>query len=178
MNFLGGGSTGGVDVIIAIVNKYTGIKESIISFILDATVILLGMFLIRRNGDLNIVPSLCGMLSAFVTAIVIDVVINSLAASYQLDVISDKWEEISAFAQDELGRGATVIRAEGGYKGDDRVILRIVFDKLQYNRLRRFISKVDPKAFVTITKTNAVYGEGFKSHAEAEIPVKKNDKEK
>lgn len=177
MNFLGGGSTGGVDVIIAIVNKYLGIKESVVSFILDATVIILGLFLIRRNGNFNIVPSLCGILSAFITANVIDFVINSVSVSYQLDVISDKWEEISAFAQDELGRGATVIRAEGGYKGDNRVILRIVFDKLQYNRLRKYISKVDPKAFVTITKTNAVYGEGFKSHLQAGITNKKNDKE-
>lgn len=176
MNFLGGGSTGGVDVIIAIVNKYLGIKEAIVSFILDGIVIVCGMFLIRRNGQFNIVPSLCGILSSFITAIVIDLVINSLSASYQLDVISDKWEEISAFAQDELGRGATIIKAQGGYKGDDRVVLRIVFDKLQYNRLRKFISKVDPRAFVTITKTNAVYGEGFKSHIQTETKAKNNEK--
>lgn len=165
LNFLGGGSTGGVDVIIAIVNKYLGIKESAVSFVLDSIVILLGMFLIRRNGQYNIVPSLCGILSAFVTAMVIEVVMNQFSVSYQMDIISDKWEEISAFAQDGLGRGATIIRVEGGYKQDKRVILRVVFDRLQYNRIKRFIAKIDPKAFVTITKTTAVYGEGFKAHS-------------
>jgi len=166
LNFLGGGSTGGVDVIIAIVNKYTGIKESFISFALDGFVIILGMFLIRKDGKFNIVPSLCGILSAFITAVAMDFVLNQFTISYQLDVISEKWEEISAFAQDELGRGATIIRAEGGYKGENRVVLRIVFDKSQYNRLKKFIARIDPKAFVTITQTNAVYGEGFKSHVE------------
>ena len=63
-----------------------------------------------------------------------------------------------------MGRGATIVRAEGGYKGENRVLLRIVFDKMQYNRLKKFIARVDPHAFVTITKTSAVYGEGFKPH--------------
>lgn len=164
LNFLGGGSTGGVDVIIAIVNKYLGIKESIVSFALDTIVIILGMFLIRRNGQFNFVPSLCGILSALITALVIEFLMTELSTSFQLDVISDKWEIISWFAQEELGRGATIIRAEGGFRRDNRVILRIVFDKRQYNRIRKFIARVDPKAFVTITKTNAVYGEGFKPH--------------
>ena len=172
-NFLGGGSTGGVDVIIAIVNKYLGIKESIVSFIIDSIVIILGMFLIRRNGQFNIVPSLCGILSAFVTAMVIEVVMSQFSVSYQMDIISDKWEEISAFVQNELLRGATIIRVEGGYKQDKRVILRVVFDRMQYNRIKRYIAKVDPKAFVTITKTNAVYGEGFKAHTVAENPIHK-----
>lgn len=175
LNFLGGGSTGGVDVIIAIINKYFGIKESIISFCLDALVILLGMFLIKKNGHFNIVPSLCGILSAFITALVIEFVMNFFSLSYQLDVISDKWEVISWFAQEELGRGATIIHVEGGYKGDQRVILRIVFDKMQYNRLKNFIARVDPHAFVTITQTSAVYGEGFKPHP---ISVSKELKKK
>lgn len=178
LNFLGGGSTGGVDVIIAIVNKYTGIKESFISFAIDGLVILLGMFLIQRNGKFNIVPSLCGILSAFITAVAMDFVLNQFTISYQLDVISEQWELISAYAQDELGRGATVIRAEGGYKGDNRVILRIVFDKSQYNRLKRYIARVDPKAFVTITQTNAVYGEGFKRHINIDKVKKGKDEHK
>ena len=164
LNFLGGGSTGGVDVIIEIINKYTGIKESVLSFAIDATIIVLGMFLIKKDGQFNIVPSLCGILSAFITALVIEFVMNFFSLSYQLDVISDKWELISWYAQEELGRGATIVRAEGGYKGENRVLLRIVFDKMQYNRLKKFIARVDPHAFVTITKTSAVYGEGFKPH--------------
>ena len=158
--FMGGGSTGGVDVLIALIAKYTPIRESVSSFAIDGTIIILSMIFIKDN----IVPSLCGILSAFVTALLIELVYIRSQTSYQVDIISDKWEEISKYAQDELERGATIIRAEGGYQGQERVILRIVFDTRQYRKIRLFIAQVDPKAFVTFTRTNAVYGEGFKSN--------------
>ena len=158
LTFVGGGSTGGTDVLIALVSKYTPIRESIVSFAIDGFIIILSMIFIKDN----VVPSLCGILSAFVTALLIEYVYIGSQTSYQVDIISDKWEEISNYAQNELLRGATIIRAEGGYQGDPRVVLRIVFDKRQYRKIRNFIAHVDPKAFVTFTQTNAVYGEGFK----------------
>ena len=164
-NFAGGGSTGGVDVFIAMANKYLGIRESIASFVLDAAVILCGMFVIPSN----IVPSLCGIISACVTALMIEYFYNASQSSYQADIISSNWEEISAEVQNILGRGATIINAEGGYKGDKRVILRVVFDKTQYKAIREIIAKIDPKAFMTFTQTYGVYGEGFKAN---EVPQK------
>ena len=158
LNFKGGGSSGGVDVIIALLSKYVGLKESISSFLIDGSIILVAMFAIPDN----VVPALIGILSAFITALMIEIVYVSTQSSYQVDIISEKWQEISEFAQNTLGRGATIIPAKGGYKGDDRPILRIVFPKSQFNRIRNYISRVDDKAFVTFTITQAVYGEGFK----------------
>ena len=89
------------------------------------------------------------------------------------DIISSKWEEISRFVQDELERGTTLIPARGGFSGEDKVILRIVFSKREYNKIRTFIAQIDPKAFVTYTRTNAVFGEGFKSHKVDNIFTKK-----
>ena len=157
VTFLGGGSTGGVDCLQIIMQKYLNIKESISSFILDFVVIGVGMIVMRLW-----VPALCGILSCAATALFIEIVYNRTMSSYQVDIISSKWEEISDYAQNVLERGATIIRAEGGYKGDERVILRVVFPRYQYEKLRQYIATIDPKAFVTITKTNAVYGEGFK----------------
>ena len=168
LTFLGGGSSGGVDVLIVIISKHTPLRESIASFLIDGTIIVVGMFAIKDN----IMPALCGIISAFVTAIMIETIYNKNQSSYLVDIISDKWEEISEFAQNELERGATIIHAEGGYKGDERIILRIVFDQRQYAKLRGFIAKIDPKAFVTFTQTNAVYGEGFKIHRTTIIPPK------
>lgn len=158
LNFKGGGSSGGVDVIMVLCSKYLGIKESVASLAIDASIILVAMFSIPNN----IVPSLCGILSATITALMIEIIYVGSQTSYQVDIISEKWVEISKYAQDELGRGATIIRAEGGYKHDPRVILRIVFHKDDYNKLKEHIAIVDPKAFVTFTQTNAVFGEGFK----------------
>lgn len=160
LTFLGKGSTGGVDVIIFLLAKHTRVKESIWSFAIDGSVIFLSMILIPGNW----VKSLVGILSAFVSALAIDYIYNGNVSSYQADIISDKWQEISRFAQDDLMRGATIIHAEGGYKGEERIIVRVVFEKRQADKLIKFIAKTDPKAFVTYTRTRAVYGEGFKSH--------------
>lgn len=167
MTFLGGGSTGGVDVIQVLLNKHFRIKESITSFFVDAAVIIIGMAVMQLW-----VPALCGILSAFVTAALIEVVYIRNQTAYQVDIISNEWQKISEYAQNELERGATIIRAEGGYKGEERVILRIVFDKMQYEKIRDYIASVDPSAFVTFTQTNAVFGEGFK-HNKKSIKNKK-----
>ena len=166
ITFVGGGSTGGVDVITFLFEKYLKIKQSIASFLVDGTIVVLGLLLLLPRDNSFLLPCLSGILSAFVTALIIEIIFIGSQTSYQVDIISEKWEEISKFAQDEMGRGATIIPAKGGYRGENRPILRIVFDKRQYNKIRVFISKVDPKAFVTFTRTNAVFGEGFKPHIE------------
>ena len=110
------------------------------------------------------IPALCGIIGSVMTAVMVDIVYIRHQTSYQVDIISSRWEEISKFAQGNLERGATIIHAQGGYKGEDRIILRIVFDKMQYEKIRDYIAEVDPSAFVTFTQTNAVYGEGFASN--------------
>ena len=167
LTFVGGGSTGGVDVLQILMAKYWRIKESVGGFLLDAVVIVVGMGVMQMW-----VPALCGILSSFVTAVLIEIVYIRGQTAYQVDIISEKWEEISKYAQDELERGATIIRAEGGYKGEERVILRVVFDQRQYEKIREYIAHVDPRAFVTFTQTNAVFGEGFKNNRK----IKKNRK--
>lgn len=167
ITFVAGGSTGGVDVAQVMIQKYLGVKESVSGFIIDAVVIVVGMATMQMW-----VPALCGILSSFMTAVLVEIVYIRSQTAYQVDIISDKWEVISKYAQDELERGATIIRAEGGYKGDERVILRVVFDKRQYEKIREYIATVDPKAFVTFTQTNAVFGEGFKNNKK----LKKNNK--
>lgn len=174
ITFVGGGSTGGVDVFVLIFEKYLKIKSSIASFIVDGTIVTVGLLILVPSQTSFLLPCLSGIISAFMSAILIEVIYIGSQSAYQADIISDKWEEISKYALIELDRGTTIIRAEGGYKGDERVILRIVFDKRQHNKIREFIAKIDPHAFVTYTRTNAVFGEGFKSHKVDPIIKKKN----
>lgn len=156
VSFMGGGSSGGVDVIVALLNKYLHIRESFGSLIVDGSIILVGLICMR-----NYVSCLAGILCAVVSSLCIELIYVKRQSSCQADIISDKYEEISRFVQDDLGRGATIIKANGGYKGDSRPILRVVIDKSQYRKLKDYLSITDPHAFVTFTITKAVYGEGF-----------------
>ncbi len=172
ITFVGGGSTGGVDVLTFLLEKYVHIKQSIASFLVDGTIVIVGLCVLLPQGTEEksfLLACLSGIISAFMSAILIEVIFISSQTSYQVDIISDKWEEISQYAQDVLGRGATVIHAKGGYRGDERIILRVVFNKQEYAKIRTYIAKTDPKAFVTYTRTNAVFGEGFKPHTNTNL---------
>ena len=156
VSFVGGGSSGGSDVLVALLNKYLHIKTSIASFIVDGVIIGVGLICMR-----NYISCLSGIICAVVTSLLIEIIYVKRQSSCQADIISDKYEIISQFVQEELGRGTTIITANGGYKGDSRPMLRVVIDKTQYNRLKEFLAVTDPHAFVTFTITKAVYGEGF-----------------
>ena len=177
ITFVAGGSTGGVDTISFLLEKYLKIRQSIASFIVDGLIVTVGLIVLLSQDNSFLLPCLSGIISAFITAMGIEFIYNGSQSSYQVDIISDKWEEISAFAQTEMERGTTIIHANGGYRGDDRIILRIVFDRRQYNKIRNYIAKVDPKAFVTYTQTNAVFGEGFKSLTVTNAFTKKDEKD-
>lgn len=159
--FAGGGSSGGVDIITLMLDKYLHIKSSVASFIVDGAIILIGMVVMVPSQNDIFIPALCGIVSSFVSSVVIDYVFVGSNSAYQVDIISDKWEIISRYAQDKLGRGATIIACKGGYKGEDRTILRVVIDKNQYNRFREKIHRIDEKAFITFTTSKSVFGEGF-----------------
>ena len=171
ITFIGGGSTGGVDVFQIILRKYLQIKESISSFVIDASIIVVGMIVMQMW-----VPALCGLLSCFVSATLVEIVYIKHQTSYQVDIISEHWKEINEYAQKVLDRGTTIIHAEGGYKGEERIILRIVFDRMQYDKIREYIATVDPNAFITFTQTNAVYGEGFNSNRKIRKNKEKSEK--
>lgn len=164
ITFVGGGSTGGVDVLTFLIEKYLRIKQSIASFIVDGTIVAVGLIVFTIVDSKMLISCLSGIISAFITSIVIEVIYIGSTSSYQADIISDKWEEISRYVQDELERGATIIPVKGGYHGQDRIMLRAVIDKRQYEKLKKFIAEVDPKAFVTYTQTHATFGEGFKTY--------------
>lgn len=177
ITFVGGGSTGGVDILTFLMEKYMRIKQSVASFIIDGVIVTVGLVILLPKDSEFLLPCLSGIISAFMSAIIIEVIFIGSQTSYQVDIISDKWEEISKLVQDEIGRGTTTIPAKGGFHGDERIILRVVFSKHEYNKIRSLIAKIDPKAFVTYTQTNAVFGEGFKAHLNKNL-FTENRKEK
>ena len=176
ITFVGGGSTGGVDTLVFMFEKYLKIKQSIAAFIVDGSIVVAGLFFLLPSDKAFLLPCLTGIISSFVSSACIEFIYIGSQTSYQVDIISDKWEEISHYVQTEIGRGTTTIPAKGGFHGDDRIILRIVFNKNEYNKIRTYIASVDPKAFVTYTRTNAVFGEGFKAHKTENIFTKKDKK--
>lgn len=157
MTFLGGGSTGGVDVITLLANRYLKIKQSTASFFVDAVIVITGMFILTDK----LISSLVGVIAALICAIMIDFVFVGRSSVYTANIISSKWREINDYIQKEMERGTTIFHVEGGYQFDSYRLISVVFERKEYNEIYRAIAHIDPKAFVTFTQAQSVFGEGF-----------------
>lgn len=157
ITFIGGGSTGGVDVIAFLICKvFKRLKSSAVLFTIDALIVIFGMFVIK-----DLVISLLGILSAFVFALVVDYVFLGSSKAFVAQIISERCDEISQEVIHRLDRSTTIIDAVGGYSGQSKKVVMVSFTIRQYSDLIDIINAVDSKAFVTISRAHEINGEGW-----------------
>lgn len=157
LSFLGGGSTGGVDVIAFIICKiFKKLKSSVVIFAIDASIVLLGMFVI---GDL--VLTLLGILSAFVAALMIEKVFLGGTKAFIAQIVTDKYDEINRAVIEKLERTTTIFDATGGYSKQGKKMVMVSFTMRQYAELMNILNKTDKYAFVTIHEAHEINGEGW-----------------
>lgn len=157
ITFIGGGSTGGIDIIAFTACKiFKRAKSSAVLFIIDAVIVVCGMFVIQ-----NFIISLLGIISASVSALMVDKVFIGNSRSFIAQIISDKYDEINREILERIGRGSTVIDVEGGYTGEGRKMIMVSFTVNQYSEIMNAINHHDKKAFVTIHRAHEISGEGW-----------------
>lgn len=160
LSFLGGGSTGGVDVIAFIVCKVLKkLRNSVVIFLVDSTAVVLGMFVI---GDF--VLTLLGIVTAFIAALVVDKVFIGGSKAFVANIITDSPNEINKLVIERLDRTSTVIDVVGGYSGTDKKMLMVSFSMNEYSELISIITKTDRNAFVTIHQAHEINGEGWSKY--------------
>ncbi len=150
------GSTGGTDIIAAIVNKYRDISLGRVILICDV-IIITSSYLVLKDWE----KVIYGYVVLYVTAFCIDQVVNSRRSSVQFFIISNKYREIGERINREPHRGCTVIDAQGFYSGHDVKMLFVLAKRRQSEQIFRIINDVDPHAFVSQSAVIGVYGEGF-----------------
>lgn len=157
LTFLGGGSTGGVDILAFLICKFIkGLRSSVVIFVIDAGTVLLGLFMI---GDPVI--SLLGVSSAFVAAAVIDKLFLGESKAFIAQIISDRYDEINRAVAAELKRTTSIFDIRGGYSGEAKKMLMVTFTMEQYNDLMGIITREDSKAFITVHRAHEINGEGW-----------------
>lgn len=156
LTFLGNGSTGGFDILVLLISKYTGIKQGIASFLVDACTILAGLIALQ---DYPVV--MIGIVSAVVAAMMIQFVYVEGNSCLVADIISVEHQKIADFIMDEMGHATTIMDVVGGYEGKKKTLVRVVIYRRERAELTDFISEVDPQAFVSFMSAKSINGEGF-----------------
>jgi uncharacterized membrane-anchored protein YitT (DUF2179 family) len=149
-----GGTTGGVDIIARLLQKYMGISMGRTLFFGDMLVI--GASLIYLNVESAMYTLVC----VFIAARVIDFFQDGAYAGKALTIISDHADDIARQIL-EFGRGVTILSGKGAYSGADKQVVYVVVSRNEVVRFKNIVQNIDPHAFVIVNDVHEVLGEGF-----------------
>jgi uncharacterized membrane-anchored protein YitT (DUF2179 family) len=160
------GTTGGVDIIVSIIQKRFGIKpgNSIIS--IDIIIITSAALVIHFQGLSPDRPAISlafyAVLLTFILSKIIDLLVDGFDYARSVLIITDKSKEVSEAIIHKLSRGATALKGRGLYRNIDREIIMTVVTRREITFLEDIIKEIDPKAFVIVNSVHEVLGEGFR----------------
>ncbi len=154
--FLTGGSTGGWDIIAALVNKYRNISFGRALLILDFVVIASCWPIFH---DVRMV--VFGYVTLVVYTYALDMLINSARQDIQFIIFTRKPDEISQRIISETCHSVTSMDGVGYYSHQDIKVLITIVHKRESVKILRMIQETDPAAFVSQSRAEGVYGNGF-----------------
>lgn len=158
MAFVHNGSTGGIDIIAAMVSKKTNVTIGRTMLYCDMCIIS-SSYLIFHEVDRVVFGFVILVITSFVT----DMVVNTNRQAIQFTIFSSRWEEIATAINNEANRGCTVINGMGWYTKHEVKMLIVMCRKIEAVTIFRIIKSIDNNAFITQANVNGVYGNGFDS---------------
>lgn len=162
--FLAGGSTGGVDIITMVVNKYRNISLGRFTLAMNLVIIGSSFFVFQDLQILERVELIIySLVGNFVSSYCMDLAFTGSKQSVQIFIFSSKPEVIADRIGNEIRRGVTAIRGTGWYTKQDNDILMAVVRKTECQSVIRIVKHEDPKAFVSVNTVMGVYGKGFEA---------------
>ena len=150
------GSTGGTDIIAAVVNKYRDV--SLGRMIMSCDVFIIGSCYFIFHDWRRVI---FGFVTLFIIGVVLDWIINSARQSVQFFIFSKKYDEIADRIIKDADRGVTVLDGTGWYSKNHVKVLVVLAKKRQSLEIFRLVKRIDPNAFISQSSVIGVYGEGF-----------------
>ena len=153
--FYAGGSTGGIDIIAKIINKYTGIPISRILLTTDFIVLSIVAVIFGK------VIFMYTLISLVISSKMIDIIQVGIYSAKGITIITTKEDEIRKRIMEDTGRGITLIDARGGYTQKEVGMLYCVVGQYQLIKVKTIVKEVDPSAFMIVADVHEVIGNGF-----------------
>ncbi len=154
--FPANGSTGGTDILAAIINKYKNVSIGTALLFCDFIIISCS-YLIFESVD----KIVFGFVEMGVSNYVLDRIINGNRQSVQFLIFSRKYREITDRILEDMDRGCTLLDGEGGYTKESTKVIVLLVKKSESLTVFRLVKEIDPQAFISQSIVRGVYGEGF-----------------
>ncbi len=160
-------STGGSDIVGLFVQRHSKKSGNDAMRVILATnvailfVSSLAYYFVKKNGVEAIDMFVYSVAAMFIGEIVQELIFNGFSAAVELEVTTEKPQEMADALQGELKRGTTNIKVVGGYSHQEKSMVVCILNKRQLTHARRIINKVDPTAFAYVENVKEVIGRGF-----------------
>lgn len=152
-----GASSGGTDVIAMILKKYTSVNIGMALLVSDIVAAAAACFVF------DIRTGLFAFLGLTVKSFMVDGIIENIHLCKYFTVVCTDPDPICQFIIHDLNRSATKVEATGAFSGQEKHIINTVLSRTEAVRLRNFIHKTQPSAFILISNTSEIIGKGFHS---------------
>ena len=174
--FLNNGSTGGTDIIAAVVNKYHNITLGKVLILIDVCIIS-SCLLVDSLGpiDIRCQKVVFGLCTMVIECLMLDHVMYWQRQSVQFLIFSSKHKEIAEAIVKTTDHSLTILDGHGWYTGKEMKVLCLLAKKRESVTIFRLIKTIDPNAFVSQSSVIGVYGEGFD---QIKVRVSKTEKDK
>ncbi|MCD8267320.1 MAG: YitT family protein [Parabacteroides sp.] len=149
-------STGGTDIIGAIVNKYKNISIGRALLFCDFFIISSSFFLFH-----NVDKIVFGFVEMIISNYVLDMALNGNRQSVQFFIFSQKYDEIAERIIHDLDRGCTILDGVGGYSRKPVKVVVLLAKKSESVSIFRLVKQIDHQAFISQSIVRGGYGEGF-----------------
>ena len=164
-----GGSSGGTDIIGAIIQKHYSISISTTGFIFNLGLLFVSVFFF------GIEPVLYTLLTFFVMTKTCNTFTIGFDYKKNIIIISNKHHEIAEGIIKVVGRGVTYLHGEGAFTHQEREVLFVVAKLTQLAKIRSICKEIDPDAFMIIHDVNDVFGRGFTLKASGPAALEKRE---
>lgn len=137
-------SIGGTSLVGKIISKFTYIDQVNCIVATDIVVTLFSMVVF------GIEIGLYQLLSVYLTGEIINKVIDGITYRREVMIISEKRELIMKYLINDMHKGATLLNGRGGFTGRDTEIILTILTRRDFIKLKLYIRKIDPQAFISV----------------------------
>ena len=152
MMFNANASSGGLDILGKVLNKYLHVELGKSIAFIGAITVALSLFVYDTK------TLVVGFLGTYFNGIVLDEFISGFSKRKRVCILSEQHEKLADYIMHDISRGVTLYEAKGGYDNKPKVEIVTILAKNEYALLMEYIRKNDPKAFVTVSTVSEVVG--------------------